>query len=426
MTLAERNWAGNYQYGAARLHRPESVEQLREIVRRADRLKVLGSRHSFNGIADTGGDLVSLERLDRVIAVDRERRQVTVDGGIRYGQLCGELDREGYALPNLASLPHISVAGACATATHGSGDGNGNLSTAIAALELVTADGELVTLSRERDAEELRGAAVALGGFGVVTRVTLDVLSAFDMRQDVYEHLPLGQLEAHFDEITSSAYSVSLFTDWREPSFTQLWLKRRVDADVAAKAAPEPELFGATRAPAPRHPIAGLPPENCTEQLGARGPWYQRLPHFRMDFTPSSGEELQSDYLVPRPHALAALREIDGLRGRVAPLLQVSEVRTVAADDLWMSPCYRQACVSIHFTWKPDWPAVQALLPAIEARLAPLDARPHWGKLFATPPARLRALYERLPDFRQLLERHDPRGKFRNAFLDGCIFGADE
>jgi alditol oxidase len=439
MLEQQLNWAGNHIYRAARWHRPETREQVQALVRQCRRLKALGTRHSFNDIADTPEDLCSLENFSQFIRLDRERHTVTVGAGMRYGPLCQYLHREGYALHNLASLPHISVAGACATATHGSGDWNGNLATAVAALEMITADGEGVVLSREHD-EEFQGAVVGLGGLGIVTQVTLDVLPAFEMRQAVYENLPLEQLEAHFDEITANAYSVSLFTDWRRASFNQIWFKWRSTDDARSKHSPTasartrtssmdapselaPELFGARLAPGPRHPIADLSPVNCTEQLGLPGPWHERLPHFRLDYTPSSGEELQTEYFVPRQHALEGLRAVYQLREHIAPLLQISEVRTIAADDLWLSPCYQQACVSIHFTWQKNWPAVQQVLPLLEEQLAPLQARPHWGKLFTLSPARVPALYPKLPDFRRLLQAYDPQGKFRNAFLDTYIFG---
>jgi len=423
MTQNQSNWAGNYTYSAARLHYPETVEQVQELVIRHSKLKALGARHSFNTIADSAEDLISLEHFDQVVAIDPERRTVTVGAGIRYGQMCQQLHHEGYALHNMASLPHISVAGACATATHGSGDSNGNLATAVSALELVTANGEVVTLSREQHGEQFQGAVVGLGGLGVVTKVTLDIVPTFDMRQVVYENLPLAQLEDDFDAIVSSAYSVSLFTDWRSARFNQVWLKRRVTDD--ATIALEPSFFAATLAPGHLHPIAELSAEPCTEQMGAQGPWHERLPHFRIDNTPSSGEELQAEYFVPRQHAVAALRAVAQLHERVAPHLLISEVRTIAADTLWMSPCYKQACVAIHFTWKKDWPAVSKLLPEIEEQLAPFDARPHWGKLFTMPSARLQSLYEKLPAFQELLHSYDPQGKFRNAFLDTYIFGAN-
>ncbi len=422
MTQNSTNWAGNYTYQADRLHQPETIEQIQEIVRQSHKLRALGSRHSFNDIADSPGDLISLEHFDGIL-LDREQRTVTVGGGIRYGELCRALHREGYALHNLASLPHISVAGACATATHGSGDQNGNLATAVTAQELVTADGGLVTFSRKEDPDQFEGAVVGLGGLGVVTKLTLEILPTFDMRQDLYENLPLSQLEDHFDELYTSGYSVSLFTDWRDAIFNQVWLKRKVSD--AASLEVSPQLFGATRATRRLHPIGSLSSENCTEQMGIPGAWHDRLPHFRMEFTPSSGEELQSEYFVPREHALAALRAIDGLREQIAPLLQISEVRTIAADTLWMSPCYQQSSVTIHFTWIKDWDAVKAILPIIEEGLAPFDARPHWGKLFTMSPGYVQARYEKLPDFQGLLRQYDPDGKFRNAFLDKYIFGAD-
>ena len=414
------NWAGNCTYRAARLHRPESVEAVQRIVTGAEKVKALGTRHSFNEIADCVADMISLEHLDRVIEIDRDRRTVTVEAGIRYGTLGEILNREGFALPNLASLPHISVAGACATATHGSGDANGNLATSVSALEMVIADGTVVSLSRESDGERFAGAVVGLGALGVVTKLTLDQLPTFEICQDVYENLPLAEVEAHLDEITSSGYSVSLFTDWREARFTQAWRKRRVTPGEPADPA-APTFFGATRSEHDLHPIAGISAENCSPQRGVPGPWHERLPHFRMEFTPSSGEELQTEYLVPRPHAVDALRAVNNLRARIAPLIRVSEIRTVAADDLWMSPCYRRACVCIHFTWVKDWNAVGEVLPRIEAALAPFDARPHWGKLFTMPGTRVRSLYEKLPNFLELARGYDPKGKFRNAFLAASI-----
>ncbi|HEX2909365.1 MAG TPA: FAD-binding protein [Chloroflexia bacterium] len=421
MVEQRQNWAGNYTFKAESFQQPETLEQLQTVVRRAERVKALGSGHSFNAIADTPGTQVSLGNFQVEPQIDRERRTLTVGAGMKYGQVCRLLDEAGFAVHNMASLPHISIAGAIATATHGSGDRNGNLATAVSALELVTADGQVVTLSREKDGEKFAGAVVSLGGLGIVSRVTLDLVPAFQVRQVVYENLPLEQLEAHFDEIVSSAYSVSLFTRWEGDYIQQVWQKHRVSDDKAA--APETEWFGAKAATVKRHPILGLPAEASTEQLGQAGPWYERLPHFRVDFTPSSGEELQSEYLVPRAQAVAALRAVNRLRERISPLLQVSEIRTIAADNLWLSPCYRQERVGFHFTWLKDWEAVRQLLPLLEESLAPFDAVPHWGKLFTTPPQRVQAMYQRLGDFRQLLAALDPQGKFRNAYLDKYIYG---
>lgn len=419
----QKNWAGNITYGAARLHTPQTIAELQEIVARSERAKALGSRHSFSDVADTMGDLISLDRLDRVIALDKERRTVTIEAGTRYGELSGFLDREGYALHNLASLPHISVVGACATATHGSGDGNRCLATAVTALEMLTASGETMTLSRERDGDIFAGAVVSLGALGVVTTLTLDIVPRYAVSQVVYENLPLASATEHFDAIMASGYSVSLFTDWKQrDAISQVWRKERTPDGARSEAfQPEPVWFGAKMASEPRHPISGMPAENCTAQGASPGPWHERLPHFRMDHTPSSGEELQTEYLVPRPQAVEALQAVAEMQERIAPLLQVCEIRSIAADDLWLSPCYGQPCVGIHFTWRKDWPAVRALLPEIEKRLAPFTARPHWGKLFTLPPERLRPLYPRLPDFQKLMRRFDPGSKFRNGFLDRYI-----
>jgi alditol oxidase len=340
---------------------------------------------------------------------------------VTYGQLAPYLDGQGYALHNLASLPHVSVAGACATATHGSGNKNGNLATAVSAMEIVTADGELIVLSRERDGERFRGAVVALGGLGVVTKVTLDVQPTFQIRQVVYENLPMAQLESHLDDIFSSGYSVSLFTDWQNHRITQVWIKSRVEQRPSSKL--QPDFFGAKLATRKLHPLAGHSAENCTEQMGIPGPWYERLPHFRMNFTPSSGAELQSEYFVPRDKGYQAILAVEQLRDYVTPHLLISELRTIDADDLWMSPCYRQPSMAIHFTWKPEWPAVRELLPTVEEKLAPFNARPHWAKLFTMSSSRLKSLYVRVSDYQALLAHYDPHGKFRNEFLNANIYG---
>lgn len=417
-----RNWAGNLEYGTDRVYTSTSVEQAQQYVKTTDKLKVLGTRHCFNNIADSHDAFLSLKPMDKVIAIDAAKRSVTVGGGITYGQLCPYLDGQGFALHNLASLPHISVAGACSTATHGSGQKNGNLATAASALELVTADGKIVNLRREADGEDFAGAVVGVGALGVITRITLDIQPTFIMRQYVYENLPFGELKDHFDAIESSAYSVSLFTDWQKQRINEVWIKSRVEKDQEFHATPE--FFGAKLATRNLHPISELSPENCTEQMGVPGPWYERLPHFRMGFTPSAGKELQSEYFVPRQHAVEAIQAVERMRDQVTPSLLISEIRTIAADRLWMSPCYGQDCVTIHFTWKPDWPAVRKLLPVIEKELAPFDACPHWGKLFTTSPAELKRLHKKMPEFVELSRKFDPAGKFRNQFLNQNIFGS--
>jgi len=417
-----KNWAGNLEYGTENLYSATSVDQVRQFIKTQKKLKVLGTRHCFNKIADSANQFLSYKAPEEVISLDPQAHTVTVAAGVTYGHLSPYLDSKGFALHNLASLPHISVAGSCSTATHGSGDKNGNLATAVSALEFVTANGDLLKLSRQDDGEKFSAAVVSLGALGVITKVTLQIQPTYVMRQYVYENLPLAQVKDHFDAIEASAYSVSLFTDWQKNRFNELWIKSRTEKGQAFEATPE--FYGAKLATRNLHPIAELSAENCTEQMGVPGPWYERLPHFKMGFTPSAGKELQSEYFVPRQHAVEAILAIERLRDQITPHLLISEIRVIAADDLWMSPCYQQPCATIHFTWKQDWPAVSKLLPVIEKELRPFNARPHWGKLFSTPPAELKSIYKKLPDFIELCRTYDPQGKFRNDFLNTNIFSS--
>lgn len=417
-TTIGTNWAGNHLYRATALHQPASLDELRTVVARAPKIRALGSRHCFNDIADSA-ELVVLDRMDQSIAVDPEAGTVTANAGIRYGVLALALQREGWGLHNMASLPHISVVGAIATATHGSGDALGNLATAVAAVELVTSEGDVLHVARGEP--DFAGMVVNLGALGVVTRLTLDVQPSYLMRQEVFEHLPWDALDADFDAVMSSADSVSLFLNYAAPDVREVWLKSRVDP--ANPASLRAGLFGATPATRNLHPIPELDAENCTEQLGVPGAWADRLPHFRMDAVPASGAELQTEYMVPRGQAAAAIRALRGIGSALQPYLWVSEIRSMTGDDLWLSMAYGRDTIGFHFSWKQDPGAVADLLPHLEEALAPFDARPHWGKLFAATAADIAPRYERLPDFRRLADRLDPRGAFRNDFLARHLFG---
>ncbi|SFR71874.1 xylitol oxidase [Agromyces sp. CF514] len=420
---AGRNWAGNLAYGAARLARPTSVDELAELVVAAGRgsacVRALGSRHSFNRIADTDGLLVETSGLPTHVEIDAEARTARVSAGLRYGEVAEALEREGWALANLASLPHISVAGAVATGTHGSGDAIGSLATQVAALELVTADGSLLRL--RRGDPDFDGAVVALGALGIVTALELDIEPNYEVAQTVFERLPLEAVLADLDAVTGLATSTSLFTTWREPDVVdQLWLKQRTDAATSAPPRDVLAQMGVRPATAKRHPLPGVSAEHCTDQLGVPGAWFERLPHFKLGFTPSNGDELQSEFLVPRERAADAIAAVRGLADSIAPLLQVTEIRTVAADALWLSSSYGGGTVGIHFTWLPDQPAVEALLPTLQAALDPFDARPHWGKLFDVGFAaqRMPQRYARWDDFRSLAARLDPDRVFGNGLLE--------
>ncbi|WP_369030466.1 MULTISPECIES: FAD-binding protein [Streptomyces] len=402
------NWAGNITYTPKELHRPHTPAALRALVAESARVRVLGSGHSFNPIAEPGdgGVLLSLAALPPEIDVDTTARTVRVGGGVRYAELARVVHGRGLALPNMASLPHISVAGSVATGTHGSGVGNGSLAAPVREVELVTADGSTLTIARGEDGFD--GAVTALGALGVVTALTLDLEADFEVEQYVFTELPLEGLD--FEAVAGAAYSVSLFTNWRGPGFRQVWLKRRSDQ-------PLPDFPWAAPATEAMHPVPGMPAVNCTEQFGVPGPWNERLPHFRAEFTPSSGEELQSEYLLPRPYALDALRSLDAIRDVVAPVLQVCEVRTIAADDQWLSPAHGRDSVAFHFTWVADTEAVLPVVRRVETALNPFGPRPHWGKVFTVPAEVLRGRYPRLPDFTALAASLDPSAKFTNTFV---------
>lgn len=416
-TRPATNWAGNVTYRAARLHRPTSTPELRDVVARSERIKVIGSRHCFDDIADTTGDLVVLDGLDADVEIDGSPGE---DGGttwipaeMPYSHLVPGLAARGYGRPNLASLPHLTVVGATATGTPGSGNRNGSLSTSVVGTDMVRSDGELVTLTPGDP--DFPGAVVHLGALGAVTRIGLRFQPTFHVRTNVCAGRTWDRFVTDFDDMTDADYSLSVFTDWRD--IAQVWVESRLDQ---LGTAPE-EFFGARAARVPIHMLTNTPIENLTEQLGVPGDWHERFPHFRSGFAPTNGDELQSEYFVPRRHVQEVCDALRSPAFRMAPLLQVSELRTVAADELWLSPAHGADVLALHFTWFPDEPRVRALLPEIEAALPPFGARPHWGKLFATDADELERLYPRIPDFRALVRRFDPRDAFRNAFLDRTV-----
>ncbi len=414
------NWSKNLHFGTDRVYAPANAGEVREVLLQSARMKQLGSQHCFNNIADSHDAQMSLRAL-KGIDIDHAAHTATVGAGVRYGELAPVLDKAGFALHNLASLPHISVGGTIATATHGSGVGNKNLSTAVRAIEMVTADGKTVTLSRDKDGEQFRLAVVHLGALGVLTRITLDLLPRFNMSQTVYQNLSFDQLEHHLDAIMGAGYSVSLFTNWQNNTASEVWIKAKV-----VPGSPQKQLstlfYGATLQTEKLHPIVGNDAQACTEQMGSIGPWYLRMPHFKMEFRPSNGEELQTEYFVDRKDGYRAIRAVEKLRDEITPHLFITELRTIAADDLPMSMAYHRDSLAIHFTWKPEEVVVRKLLPKIEAALMPFGARPHWGKIFEMPGSYLQQQYPAMAPFRDLAKKFDPSGKFRNDYLNRNVF----
>lgn len=405
------NWAGNITYRAGRLLRPGSLAELAEIVATEPQVRVLGSRHSFNDLADSGGALISLEGLPRAGIELISADVVRVPAAARHGELVPDLDRLGVALANLASLPHISVAGAVATGTHGSGDRIGTLSTQVEALELLTADGSVRRVARG-DAD-FEGHVVHLGALGVLLSLDLRVEPTYEVAQHVFEGVSWESVLSEHDTLTGSGDSVSLFTTWADPELIdQVWVKARTPHQR-----PDLSRFGGRPVTGQRHPIPGVDPSPATQQGGVPGPWHARLPHFRMEFTPSAGSEIQSEYLLPRADLPAAISALQPLSGEIARLLHIAEVRTMRADDLWLSPAYGRPTVGLHFTWHDRPAEVAEFLPTLEAAL-PNSARPHWGKVTTLPPEEVTARYERWPDFKELAGRLDPGRRFVGPYLE--------
>jgi xylitol oxidase len=412
----EKNWAGNITYSTTKIDRPSSVEEIQELVRDHASLRTLGSRHSFNRIADSSQLLVSMENMQEVLALDKVQHQVKIQSGCRYGDIALFLHENGYALHNLASLPHITVAGAVATATHGSGVKNQSLASAVSALEFVDGRGQLVTVSRQESPDIFDGMVVSLGAIGIVTSLTLDLQPAFEMKQTVYLDLPFSSLQKDFLKIVSSAYSISLFTDWTSNTVGEVWVKQKSDEACTER------IEDALAATEDVHPIHGESAVNVTTQRGIAGPWYERLPHFKMGFKPSAGAELQSEFFMPLEMAVDAMRALQELSALIKPVLLISEIRTIAADNFWMSPFYHRTSVAFHFTWKQEVERVMKVLPVIEAALMPFGVRAHWGKLFTLSPGYIGSQYEKLQDFKALLKRFDPEGKFRNDYVNNYVF----
>ncbi len=406
------NWAGNVTYGASDLHSPTSVDEVQRIVAATPRLTALGSTHSFNRIADTDGAQLSLAGLPPVLDVDADRRVVRVAAGMTHAQVAAGLEARGWALANLASLPHISTAGAVATGTHGSGVRNPSLAQAVVGLEVVRASGDTARVDASTPDGALDAHRVALGALGVVTAVELAIEPSFQVATTVFLDLPWDAVTEHFDAVVSDAYSVSLFTAFDDRGARQVWVKHRVD-----EPAPTVDLvgLGARAATGPVHPGEN-DPAGVTEQGGVPGPWSERLPHFRSAFTPSTGAEIQSEYLVPASSAVAALQALRPLQGLLAPILIAAEIRTIAADTAWLAPSSGRQSVGIHFTFRREPEAVEAAVRRIEDALAPFDPRPHWGKVSVAGVERLHEAYPRLGDFAAAARDLDPAGRFRNAF----------
>lgn len=407
-----KNWSGTVTFADSQTFAPATTAELAQIVATNPKVRARGSAHCFNAMADTDAISVTFENLPNELMIDKEKEIVTISAGIKYGELAVALEKRGWALHNMASLPHISVAGAIATATHGSGVGNGNLATAVRGLEVVLPDGSFKKITLE--SPEYAGYVVGLGVAGIVIKVDLAIEPTFNIEQTVYRGMSRETYAANLDEIMSLAYSVSYFTTWAAAGGGEVWAKFR-----SGSVAPE-TLFEAYPATSNRHPLPGLDPEPCTEQLAVSGPWHLRLPHFKMEFTPSAGDEIQSEFFVDRKDAPAAIAALEKIAPQISEILWVTEIRAIAADELWMSPHYQRDCIGIHFTWK-KFDAVYEFVKVVEAVLAPFNYRPHMGKVYSASPEYIRSVMPKMSEFVRLVKEIDPMNKFGNAMTDKLL-----
>jgi xylitol oxidase len=402
-----QNWSKNVDFNDRAFLQPESLVELQELVRSNQKIRARGTAHCFNEIANTSSYAINLAKMPRVIEVSAATNSVTVSAGLKYGELAPALHNQGWALNNLASLPHISIAGSISTGTHGSGAKNQNLANQVLSLDIVTAEGELRHIDRANPA--FNALVVGLGLGGIVYQYELKIEPTFEIRQVIYPDIPLDVLQRNFDQIMGSAYSVSFFTDWGSDQVGNLWCKFRDNETI-----PE-SIGGSTKADKKYHPIPSVDPVACTEQLGESGYWHERLSHFKLDFTPSVGEEIQTEFFVDRRDAAAAIEAVSKLGDEITPLLWITELRTVAADDVWLSGAYQRDTLAIHFTWKKDL-AIYPLIEKVEAALRPFNYRPHWGKVFTADAEYLKSVYPKMSEFKALVEALDPSKKFENSF----------
>ncbi len=408
-----RNWAGNIGYSSADLRTPATVAELQELVSTSPKVRATGTRHSFSRVVDTSGVLVSTAGLGHAVEIDEVRGLAWVPAAATYAHVASVLEDAGWALHNMGSLPHISVAGACATGTHGSGVGNGCLASRVVEVEAVAGSGELVT-GRAGD-PDFGGLVLSLGSWGVTTRLAVRVEPSYSVSQEVVLDMPMASVARDIQGILAAAYSVSLFLSFRDPAVVDsAWLKQRSADGVALDS-----LWGGRRAAIQVHPIIGFDPNAATDQLGSSGPWYERLPHFKPWFTPSAGDELQSEFFVPRDAASAVLLALSGRSGEFAAALQTMEIRTVASDEMWLSPFQGRETLAVHATWTSDFRLVRPALERLEDTLRPFEPRPHWGKVFLNfDKDWVASTYPGVSKYRELAERLDPDRRFVNDFVE--------
>lgn len=402
-----QNWSKNVDFNDRDFLQPGTLTELQESIRSNQKIRARGTAHSFNEIANTSSYAINLAKMPRLIEVNADRTSVKVAAGLTYGELAPVLHSQGWALNNLASLPHISIAGSISTGTHGSGIKNQNLANQVSSFDIVTSEGELRHIDRTNPV--FNALIIGLGLSGIVYQYDLRIEPTFEIRQVIYPQIPFNILQRNFDEIMGTAYSVSYFTDWSRDQVGNLWCKFR-DNEVIPES-----VGGISKAESKYHPIPSVDATACTDQFGESGDWHQRLPHFKLEFIPSVGEEIQTEFFMDRKDAAAALEVLMQLSDVITPLLWITELRTMAADEIWLSGAYQRDTLAIHFTWKKE-DTIYSVIQKVEDALRPFNYRPHWGKVFTADAKYLSTVYPRMSEFKALILALDPSKKFENTF----------
>ena len=408
-----KNWAGNLTFSAREFIEVNSISKLQQVVSSSQAVKVLATGHSFNAIGDTTETLISIKNLSNGIEIDSQNAQALIPAGMAYADAARYLESNGWAFSNMASLGEVTIAGAISTGTHGSGSNNGVLSTSVVGLEIVLGSGELITIDQS-NSEEFAGFVVSLGALGVFTKIKMKIIPSFSVKQFVYENIGIQVVAENFDTVFNSAYSVSYFSNWAKNSTGQIWMKFLDDSSSDNLS---DNWLGANQAKAKQHPVKINNPDPCTDQLGISGKWLYRLPHFKLDSSPASGDEVQTEYLVDRKYVNEYIQDLRAIGDEIAPRVYATEIRTIKSDELWLSGAYQRETVGFHFTWKKSDTLVD-FLPRIEEILGKHHGRPHWAKLFSVRSDELSARYPKYSDFEALLKKYDPKQKFRNKFID--------
>uniref|UniRef100_A0A915D0Y3 FAD-binding PCMH-type domain-containing protein n=1 Tax=Ditylenchus dipsaci TaxID=166011 RepID=A0A915D0Y3_9BILA len=418
------NWGGNFNFSTQDIKYPTTTAGVQQLVKECKgKIRPVGTRHSFSEIANTNDTLICLVHMNLILSVDPSVPSVTVQAGITYTDLIPFLQSIGLAIPMMASLGEISIAGAINTAVHGSGAGIGNLATQVLGLQMVLADGSVVQYSKGQNDTELAAATVGLGALGIVTQVTLQAQPTYNLAINVFENMDMSVLDTQLYNITHSGYAINMWSTFGTPGvLDQVWITTKVDSNGVNAYGNVSQLYGAPAATAQSSPIAALPPTYVVPQMGIVGPYYERLTDYDLGLSGQEGQQTQSEYYVDFDDFVPALKALQTLSAEINAVVYVALFRITEKDELWMSPQYKKTTMAIHFSWQPKLDQVMALLPKIEAALAPFNPIPHWGKLYTLKPEQYLPLLPKYPEWREQVELHDPTHKFRNKWLEENIF----